>query len=212
MHYKYITVEGNIGAGKTTLCNRLAETYNARLILEQFADNSFLPKFYKDPDRYAFQLEMSFLSERFKQLKQHLNTQDLFQAVTISDYLFIKCKLFAKVTLAEDEYHLFQTVFDIIYPNLPSPELLLFLHCPINKLQENIKKRARDYEQEIPSEYLQKIQDAYQSHLQNIEIPVLMMDSTLVNFFDDQDYKKITDLFEKKWEPGLHFIDFTQTN
>jgi deoxyguanosine kinase len=204
--YKYIGIEGNIGAGKTTLSKLLAETFNARLLLEQFDDNPFLPQFYKDPERYAFQLEMSFLTERFKQLKLMLNTMDLFQDVTISDYLFIKCKLFAKVNLALDEFHLFQTVFDIIYPNLPEPDLLIYLQCPVNKLQENIKQRARNYEQGIPDDYLLKIQGAYQTYLQNIGTPVLMFDSSSINFFEEKDYSKILSLLEKDWPNGVNYV------
>ncbi len=209
MLYKYITVEGNIGAGKTTLCNLLSQTFNANLILEEFADNPFLPKFYKEPDKFAFQLELSFLAERFKQLKNLLQAPSLFTEITITDYLFIKCKLFAKVNLQEDEYKLFQTLFDIIYPNLPEPDLLIFLHCPIDSLQKNIKNRARAYEQTIPNDYLQSIQEAYWSYIKNIKIPTLVIDSSKIDFANSNlNYNKVLQLLNKTYEPGLNYIDF----
>jgi deoxyguanosine kinase len=212
VQYQYITIEGNIGAGKTTLSNLLATTFDAKLILEQFADNPFLPKFYKEPDKYAFQLEMSFLAERFKQLKDLLLTRDLFAQLTISDYLFIKCKLFAQVNLAEDEYQLFETVFDIIYSNLPKPELLIFLHCPVEKLQSNIKNRARDYEQSIPDEYLTNIQDAYWQLIKTIDIPTLAIDTREVDFLNNPShYQSLLDLLNQSWAKGVHYVSITDT-
>jgi deoxyadenosine/deoxycytidine kinase len=159
MKYKYITIEGNIGAGKTTLAQMLQKELGANLILEQFADNPFLPKFYADKDKYSFPLELSFLAERFKQLKEMLNTRDLFNQFTVSDYLFIKSKLFAKVNLQEDEYKLYETIFDIIYLNLPKPDLIIYLHAPLSKLKSNIKLRGREYEQNIEDEYLMDLQN-----------------------------------------------------
>jgi deoxyguanosine kinase len=209
LRYKHITIEGNIGSGKTTLSNLLAQSLDARLILETFADNPFLPKFYEKPEQFAFQLEMSFLAERYKQLKSLLNTSDLFKSVTVTDYLFIKCKLFAKSNLSEDEFMLFQTVFDIIYPNLPEPDLLIYLHCPVESLQINIKKRARPYEQSIPDEYLQKIHDAYWGYLKNIQIPTLVIDSSTIDFAnDDKNFNKIFDLLNNHYKAGLNYIEF----
>src|SRR4051812_5068949 len=150
MKYKFITIEGNIGAGKTTLAQMLSKRLNARLILEEFADNPFLPKFYENPAQYAFPLELFFMAERYKQLKDLLHTTDLFKSATISDYLFTKCLLFAKVNLPETEFHLYQKLFDIIHQQLIHPDLLIFLHAPVNRLQDNIKKRQRSYEQAIP--------------------------------------------------------------
>jgi deoxyguanosine kinase len=143
MQYHFITVEGNIGAGKTTLSHLLAKHFNARLVLEEFADNPFLPKFYENPDQYAFPLELFFMAERFKQLKDMLQSHDLFQTVTVSDYLFTKCLLFAKVNLAEDEYRLYQKLFDIMYQQMMQPDILIYLHAPVAKLQQNIRKRNR---------------------------------------------------------------------
>ena len=154
MNYHFITIEGNIGAGKTTLSHLLSKHFNARLILEQFADNPFLPKFYENPQQFAFPLELFFMAERYKQLKDLLQQKDMFQTLTISDYLFTKCLLFAKVNLSEDEFRLYQRIFDIIHQQLVQPDLLIYLHAPVSKLQTNIKKRNRSYEQKIPNEYL----------------------------------------------------------
>src|SRR6186997_2492273 len=145
MQYHFLSIEGNIGAGKTTLARLLSKRLNARLILEEFDDNPFLPKFYDNPSQYAFPLELFFMAERYKQLKELLHTRDLFQTVTISDYLFTKCLLFAKVNLPEEEFRLYQKFFDIIHAQMIQPELLIYLHAPISKLQQNIKKRNRVY-------------------------------------------------------------------
>src|SRR5215210_5051638 len=170
MKYSFITIEGNIGAGKTTLAHLLSKHYNARLILEQFADNPFLPKFYEDPKQYAFPLELFFMAERFKQLKDLLQQKDLFQNITVSDYLFTKCLLFAKVNLPEDEFRLYQRLFDIIHQQLIEPDLLIFLRSPISKLQENIKKRNRYYEQNIEDQYLFNIQETYTHYIRQYNI------------------------------------------
>src|SRR5215210_6028143 len=152
MKYSFVTIEGNIGAGKTTLSHLMARHYNARLVMEQFADNTFLPKFYENPQQYAFPLELFFMAERFKQRKELLQQKDLFQTITISDYLFTKCLLFAKVNLPDDEFRLYQHLFEIIHQQLIQPDILIYLHAPISRLQQNIKKRARTYEQSIPDD------------------------------------------------------------
>ena len=165
MNYHFITIEGNIGAGKTTLAHLLARHYNARLILEQFADNPFLPKFYENQQQYAFPLELFFMAERYKQLKELIHTKDLFQQFTISDYLFTKCLLFAKVNLAEEEFRLYQKLFDIIHQQIVQPDLLIYLHAPVSKLQSNIRKRQRPYEKGISDEYLFKLQETYTHYI-----------------------------------------------
>src|SRR6476646_9396801 len=134
MKYHFIAIEGNIGAGKTTLAHLPSKKLNARLILEQFADNPFLPKFYENPGQYAFPLELFFMAERFKQLKDMLQTKDLFQSVTVSDYLFTKCLLFAKVNLPEEEFRLYQKLFEIILQQLVFPDILIYLHSPVQRL------------------------------------------------------------------------------
>ena len=137
MNYNFITIEGNIGAGKTTLAHLLSKHYNARLVLEEFADNPFLPKFYENPGQYAFPLELFFMAERYKQLKDLLQTKDMFQNITISDYLFTKCLLFAKVTLADEEFRLYQKLFDIINPQIVQPDIVIFLQFIYRAVQVN---------------------------------------------------------------------------
>ena len=153
MKHHFIAVEGNIGAGKTTLSQLLSQHYNSKLMLEEFAENPFLTKFYENPKQYAFPLELFFLAERFKQQQDLIKTADLFQSVTISDYLFTKCLLFAKVNLPEEEYRLYQKMYDVFSQQLTQPDILIYLHAPVNKLQSNIKKRNRKFEQSIPDEY-----------------------------------------------------------
>lgn len=212
MQYKFITVEGNIGAGKTTLSQLLQERLQARLILEQFADNPFLPKFYQDQKRYAFPLELSFLADRYKQLRDILNTRDLFNQYTISDYLFIKSKLFARVNLPEDEYMLYETLFDIIYPNLPKPDLIIYLHAPLSKLKTNIRTRNRSYEQGIPDQYLLQLQDAYEALIRSENYRTLVIDTSQTDFLNrPQDVEKLLVLLQKDFGMGQHFINLQDT-
>lgn len=152
--YRFITIEGCIGAGKTTLSIKLANDFNGKLILEQFKENDFLPKFYKNPERYAFPLELSFLAARYKQFKESVLNADLFYDYIISDYIFPKSLIFSRKTLQEEEYRLYRNLFQIIDSNLPRPDVILYLHLPPNKLKENIIKRGREYERNISEEYL----------------------------------------------------------
>jgi len=156
-----VVIEGNIGAGKTTLATRIAEQFNGRLILERFADNPFLPKFYQDPDKYSFPLELSFLASRYKQLNEELGSQDLFKAFTVADYYFMKSLVFASSTLKGEEYNLYRQIFYIIYSSLPKPDIYVYLHISPERLLENIKKRGREYETSITGAYLRKIQESY---------------------------------------------------
>lgn len=207
MHYKFITVEGNIGAGKTTLANMLAKHFSAKLILEEFADNPFLPLFYERPQQYAFPLELFFMAERYKQLKEMLQSQDLFSDVIISDYLFIKSLLFAKINLPEEEYSLYQKLFDIINPQLVQPELLIFLNAPVSKLQENIRSRARSYEQQIPDEYLLNVHDTYMQYIKQHPVRTLVVDTTKVDFLrQPKDFELLLEALEKEYEPGMHYL------
>jgi deoxyadenosine/deoxycytidine kinase len=182
MKYNFITIEGNIGAGKTTLAHLLSKHYNARLILEAFADNPFLPKFYENPGQFAFPLELFFMAERFKQLKELIQQKDLFQNITISDYLFTKCLLFAKINLPDDEFRLYQRLFDIIHQQLIQPDLLIYLHSPVSKLQENIRKRNRPYEQKIPDEYLFRIQETYTHYIRQHNLKTIFVDASNADF------------------------------
>lgn len=207
MHYQFITIEGNIGAGKTTLAHLLSKHYNARLILEEFADNPFLPKFYENQQQYAFPLELFFMAERFKQQKELLQQKDMFQTLTISDYLFTKCLLFAKVTLPDDEFRLYQRLFDIINQQLVQPDILVYLHAPVKKLQANIKNRNRSYEQNIPDEYLFNIQETYTHYIKQHNIKTLFVDAGNADFLHNETHLKIlTDALDKEYENGQHYI------
>ena len=207
MKYSFITIEGNIGAGKTTLSNLLAKHYNARLILEQFADNPFLPKFYENPSQYAFPLELFFMAERFKQLKELIQQKDLFQTVTISDYLFTKCLLFAKVNLPDDEFRLYQRLFEIIHQQLLQPDILVYLHAPVTKLQQNIKKRGRSYEQSIPDDYLFSIQETYTHYIKQHNLRTLFVDASNADFLNNEKHMQvIIDALDKDYEVGQHYL------
>lgn len=207
MKHHFITVEGNIGAGKTTLTHLLAKHYNARIILEEFADNPFLPKFYENPQQYAFPLELFFMAERYKQLKEMVHTKDLFQNLTISDYLFTKCLLFAKVNLPEEEFRLYQKLFDIINQQLIFPDILIYLHAPVNRLQNNIKKRNRAYEQNIPDEYLFNIQETYTSYIKQHNIKTIFVDASNADFLGNEKHLQvILEALEKDYEEGQHYF------
>ncbi len=208
MKYNFITIEGNIGAGKTTLAHLLSKHFNARLILEEFADNPFLPKFYENQRQYAFPLELIFMAERYKQLKDLLQTKDMFQNVTISDYLFTKCLLFAKVNLPEEEFLLYQKLFDIINPQLVQPDLLIYLHAPVNKLQENIKKRNRSYEQNIEAGYLFTLQETYTQYIKQHNIKTLFIDASKSDFLgNDEHLKVVIDALDNEYDDGQHYLN-----
>jgi len=207
MKYSFITIEGNIGAGKTTLAHLLSKHYNARLVLEQFADNPFLPKFYESPQQYAFPLELFFMAERFKQLKELIQQKDLFQNVTISDYLFTKCLLFAKINLPEDEFRLYQRLFEIIHQQLVQPDILIYLHSPVNRLQQNIKKRNRPYEQNIPDDYLFSIQETYTHYIKQHNIRTIFIDVSNADFLsNDKHLNAVLDALEKDYPQGQHYL------
>lgn len=207
MNYHFITIEGNIGAGKTTLAHLLSKHFNARLILEEFADNPFLPKFYENPQQFAFPLELFFMAERYKQLKDLLHTQDLFNSVTISDYLFTKCLLFAKVNLPTDEFRLYQSLFDIIHQQLVQPDLLIYLHSPVSKLQQNIKKRNRSYEQQIGDDYLFSIQETYTQYIKQHNIKTLFIDTSNADFLGNKKHLEvIIEALGKEYEQGQHYL------
>jgi deoxyadenosine/deoxycytidine kinase len=207
MNYHFITIEGNIGAGKTTLAHMLSKHFNARLIVEEFADNPFLGKFYENPKQYAFPVELFFMAERYKQLKDLIHTKDLFQSVTVTDYLFTKCLLFAKVTLPDEEFRLYQKLFDIIYQQLAQPDILIYLHAPVSKLQQNIKKRNRIYEQAIPDEYLFSLQETYLQYIRQHNIKTLIIDAANADFLGNPRHMQvITDALERDYEPGQHYF------
>lgn len=210
MKYHFITIEGNIGAGKTTLAHMLSKHYNARLVLEEFADNPFLSKFYENPQQYAFPVELFFMAERYKQLKELIQQKDLFQSVTISDYLFTKCLLFSKVTLPEDEFRLYQRLFDIIHQQLVQPDILIYLHAPVSKLQSNIRKRNRAYEQNIPDDYLFNLQETYTHYIKQHNMKTLFVDATNADFLHNEKHLQVIyDALEKDYDNGQYYLSLT---
>jgi deoxyadenosine/deoxycytidine kinase len=210
MRYNFIAIEGNIGAGKTSLATRIANEYNAKLILEQFEDNSFLPKFYKEPDKYAFPLEMSFLASRFQQLKDQLGPRDLFKTFTISDYFIIKSLIFARKTLEQDEYALYTRFFNIVFQQLPRPDLLVYLHLDTPHLQKNIRERGRSYEQEIQDEYLDKIRDGYFEFIrQQTDMRIIVLDTNNIDFVrNETHYQMMEEIIMADHPLGIKRITF----
>lgn len=204
--YRFIAVEGNIGAGKTTLTKMISEDFGMRLILEQFADNPFLPFFYENPDRYAFPVELFFMTERHKQLQQELSQPDLFQQTTVADYFFLKTLLFAQNNLNPEEFRLFQRLFHVLNGSFPRPDILVYLHRPVDELLANIRKRGRSYEQDITSSYLQKIQGAYFDFFkQGDKLPILVIDLGQADFVQEPShYALVLDLLRQSYEPGVH--------
>ncbi|MDQ3049522.1 MAG: deoxynucleoside kinase [Bacteroidota bacterium] len=190
-HYRYIVIEGNIGAGKTSLAHKLASDTGALLVLEEFAENTFLPQFYKDPVKYAFPLELSFLAARFKQLKQQF--LDSGKHLIISDYHIRKSLLFAQTNLEKEELELFQSFYDIVTSQLREPDLVIYLDKGVNKLKNNISSRGRDFENNISETYLLNLQHAYHSLLQNYTFPKqLIINSENMDFVNNQnDYEFI---------------------
>lgn len=197
--YNYIAIEGNIGAGKTSLSNMISEDFNAKLILERFAENPFLPKFYKDKERFAFPLEMSFLADRYHQLSDDLAQLDLFKNFVISDYYIFKSLIFAQITLQKDEYVLYRKMFDLMYKEITKPDLYVYLYQNTERLLENIKKRGRDYEQNIEAEYLQKIHEGYRNFIQTQQnLNCVVIDVSELDFVHKkEDYSAIINQIKK---------------
>lgn len=203
--YNFVAIEGNIGAGKTSLSSRIAADYNAKLILEQFDDNPFLPKFYKDPDKYAFPLELSFLASRYQQLSDELTHTDLFKDFIIADYFIHKSLIFPRKTLQVDEYQLYSKLFTIMMHSLPKPDMLVYLYVDIDRLQKNIKIRGREYEQHISPDYLSGIQQSYMDHLKSLfDMRVLILDVNRLDFVNnDKDYKTLCDIIFNDYPAGI---------
>ncbi|MDD2385559.1 MAG: deoxynucleoside kinase [Bacteroidales bacterium] len=211
MDLRYLVIEGNIGAGKTSLCQKIAKQRNAKLILEQFADNPFLPKFYKDPERYSFPLELSFLADRYKQFKTHLDNFDLFSELIVADYFFMKSLIFSSSTLQEDEYRLYRQLFDIIYGSLPKPDLYVYLHKSVDNLLKNIKIRGREYEQNISFDYLKNIENGYFKFFkQQKDLKVLVVDTNFLDFVNSEnDYTNLVNtIFDEDYVKGINRILF----
>ncbi len=206
--YGYVSIEGNIGAGKTSLSTRLAEKHGARLVLEEFAENPFLEHFYKQPERYAFPLELSFLAERFSQLKEELMNRSLFQSLVMSDYFINKSYIFARANLGAQEFELFMQLFKIVEANLPKPDLLVYLYLPVEQLQANIKKRGRSYEQEITNAYLLNIEKSYFNFMkQHKKMRTVIIDTSDVDFVNNEnDFLKLEALISAPYKPGMHRV------
>ena len=211
MIYNYIAIEGTLGAGKTTLATRIANDFNGKLILEEFEGdkNPFLPKFYKEPEKYSFQLEMTFLALRYQQLKDKFEALDLFHNFIISDYYVAKSLIFSRINLQEDEYQLFSRFFNIIFSDMPKPELLVYLYSDVSRLQANIRKRGRSYEQEISDNYLANIQQGYFDFIreQQGNMRILVLDTNHLDFVaNEADYRKIIDAIDRPYDIGVHRI------
>ena len=191
--YNYIAIEGNIGAGKTSLSKMMSDEFNAKIVLERFADNPFLPKFYEDKERFAFPLEMSFLADRYQQLSDDLAQLDLFKNLIVSDYYIFKSLIFAQITLQKDEYLLYRKMFDLMYKEIRKPDLYVYLYQNTDRLLQNIKKRGREYEQNIEAAYLQKIHDGYKNFISTQqELNILIIDVSEIDFVNNtEDYSYI---------------------
>ncbi len=207
-NYNFIAIEGNIGAGKTTLCHQLADRFGCALVLEQFTDNPFLPPFYEQPERYAFPVELFFMTERHKQLLEHFAQPDLFRSFTVADYFFVKTLLFAKNNLSEAEFRLFQRLFLVLNSTFPKPDLLLYLHRPVEVLLAQIKKRGRGIEQNISAAYLTEIQDAYFDYLKTeTETPVIILELGDADFQSDASvFEAITGILATTHTSGAQFL------
>lgn len=207
---QYIVIEGNIASGKTSLAKLLAEQVNASLILEEFQDNPFLPKFYEDANRYAFPLELSFLADRYQQVKRELLNPSLFHSYIIADYYFPKTSIFAKHTLKEDEYSLFKKIYEIIMLSVPKPSLYIYLHTSTNRLLENIKKRKRDFEQNMTAEYLERVHTEYMKYIKQIvDFPIVVIDNSQIDFINNQeDYRKLSNIIlNTNFPNGINYIE-----
>ena len=191
----FVAIEGNIGAGKTTLANKLADDFNGKLVLERFADNPFLPKFYEDQSRYAFPLEMSFLADRYQQFTEDTTQYDLFRSFMISDYDIYKSLIFAQITLQKDEFELYRKLFNLMYKEVKKPRIYVYLYQTTERLLENIRKRGRDYEQNIEPEYLDKINQGYFDFIKSYpEQNNLVIELGDLDFVDShEDYETIID-------------------
>lgn len=206
--YKYICVEGNIGSGKTSFVEMIQQEYACEMILEEFQDNPFLPYFYQDKDRYAFSVELFFMTERYKQLQRQLLSQGLFQQFTIADYSFVKSVLFAKNNLIEEEYRLFQKMWNVLNAPFPKPDILIYFHRDVSILKKFIDQRGRPYEKMIEGSYLKQIQDTYFDYFKNIlTFPVVILDLNEIDFVNDpKSYTAIKHIMAGKYLPGVHRV------
>lgn len=206
--YNFIAIEGNIGAGKTTFCEMLSKEYPCRLILEQFTDNPFLPLFYESPERYAFPVELFFMTERHKQLQAAFAEVDMFTPLSISDYFFIKTRLFAKNNLSSEEFRLFSRLFEVLNASFPKPDILVYLHRSVDDLMLNINKRGRNYETQISADYLLNIQNVYFEYFRTqTQLPIVIIDVEGVDFISHRHfYEGIVEVLKSPFSKGIHRV------
>ncbi len=206
--YNYICVEGNIGSGKTTFCEMMQKDYNCTLILEEFDDNPFLPMFYENPEKFAFTVELFFMTERHKQMSNILSVRNMFDDFVLGDYFFLKTLLFARKNLSEEEYKLFQKIFQVLNANFKQPDLVVYFHRHVDILKQNIDKRGRPYEAGITKDYLLQVQNSYFEYFRNVlSYPVLILDLKDLDFQKKQsNYEFLKSLFQKEYTPGVHRI------
>lgn len=205
--YNFIAIEGNIGAGKTTFCELLSRDFDCNLILEQFTDNPFLPLFYDQPERYAFPVELFFMTERHKQLQAAFSSgADLFTPLSIADYFFLKTLLFAKNNLIDEEFRLFQRLFEVLNTTFPKPDIIVYLHRSVEDVMRNIKKRGRNFETDISADYLLGIQNVYFEYFRTeTDLPILIIDVEGIDYLTDQTaYQKLVGFLSMKYEKGIH--------
>ena len=206
--YPFIAIEGNIGSGKTTFCHIMAERFKCNIILEQFTDNPFLPFFYQQPERYAFPVELFFMTERHKQLQEHFAMPNLFEQHSVADYFFVKTLLFAKNNLNDEEFRLFQRLFGVLNNTFPKPDLLVYLHRPVETLLRQIRQRGRNMEQNIAPEYLDEIQNAYLDFFKTEnQLPIVVIE------LGDTDFQRepaamnhLVALLDQPFETGLNML------
>jgi len=204
--YRYICIEGNIGSGKSSFCQMIGNEYNSKVILEEFDENPFLPYFYEDQDKYAFAVELFFMTERHKQLEKALISQDLFHEFSISDYTFVKNLLFARKNLNERELRIYNKIFQVLNNDVPRPDIIVYFHRNVDILLQQIAKRGRSFEKNITAEYLTKIQNSYFEYFRNIlSFPVLIIDLNTIDFVNDpKQFEEVKNLITRKYLPGVH--------
>ena len=203
---RHIAIEGVIGAGKTTLAQMLSDRLGARLVLERFEENPFLPKFYEDPEHFAFQTQIFFLLSRYKQ-QQDLFQADLFQDFLISDYIFEKDKIFAYLTLADEELKLYETLLNAIERNVPTPDLVVYLQCSVERLMNNIRSRARKMEENISEDYIRDLNEAYNYFFFRYKAtPLLIVKATDIDFVGNKD--DFEDLLEQILRPNKAPVEY----
>ena len=207
MANKFIIVEGPIGVGKSSLTKKLAETFNSSILMEKPSENPFLERFYKSPKRFALPTQLSFLFQRVLQLSD-LKQEDLFQPGRVADFMIQKDPLFAQITLSDDEFRLYQQVYQNLNLDIPEPDLVVYLQAPVEVLQQRIKKRRVKYEMDIDSSYLQKLSDAYTTFFHRYdESPLLIINAAKINPIDNQEHYQALVNHIGQIKAGKHYFN-----